>query len=91
MDQAELDELAILVQDGSNPARAAMLAQKYADWQANLAKQEAQQAIAAIGACATISEVQAYLAVAVQGKSDKFKQHVTELCLTRIKKLLGTS
>ena len=89
MDQTELDELAQLLQDGTNPERATILAQKYADWQANLAKQEAQACIADVQACATIADVQAYLAAVVQGKSDKFKQHVTSLCLSRITALLG--
>lgn len=89
MDQAEISELSQLLQDGTNPERATLLAQKYADWQANLAKQEAQACSGDVQACASIADVQAYLAGIVQGKSDKFKQHVTALCLGRITALLG--
>ena len=89
MDQTEIDELTTLLQSGADPVRAAALSQKFADWQANMSKQDAQASIAAVNACATIADVQAYYATTVVGKSDKFKQHLGALCSTRITILLG--
>lgn len=89
MDQTELDELALLLQNGTDPDRAALLAQKYADWQANMEKQQAQTDRAQILSCGTLAEVQAAYTALTDGKSAKYVQHMQSVMTARVLELIG--
>lgn len=83
MNETKLDQLVGLIRSGQSPDLAASLAQEFADWKRNVAKQEAQALQSAFVACATIEEVQSLCALEIAGKSPETVARINELARAR--------
>lgn len=87
MTQQELDELIALIQSGANPDRAQTLAQAYADWQRNLAKQAVQAKKNQFDGCKNAAEVVALSAQLLASASPEMAGHVKALASKRFNEL----
>ena len=87
MTPSELAELVNLIQNGGDPDRAQALAQAYADWQRNLAKQAIQATIPQFAGCKNPAEILQLSGQLIAAASPEMAAHVKALASKRFNEL----
>lgn len=87
MNPNDLAELVGLIQNGGDPDRAQALAQAYADWQRNIAKQEVQAKKSQFDGCKNAVEVVALSGTLLATASAEMAGHVKALANKRFNEL----
>lgn len=89
MNPQDLIELVNLIQNGGNPDRAYFLAQVYADWQKNLAKQQVQNRINQFSSCKNVQEVDDLIKQLTSSASPHMAEHIKHLGMKRFSELIN--
>lgn len=87
MNPNDLAELVNLIQNGGDPDRAQALAQAYADWQRNLAKQAIQATIPQFAGCKNPAEILQITGALLANASPEMSAHVKALASKRFNEL----